>query len=53
MPETETLLSPVRQANFADIDPTADAIYFDEETGMLMRSVTIPGGDVEQVPYEP
>lgn len=29
MPETETLLSPVRQANFADIDPTADAIYFD------------------------
>ena len=29
IPETETLLSPVRQANFADIDPTADAIYFD------------------------
>lgn len=29
MPETETLLSPVRQANYADIDPTADAIYFD------------------------
>ena len=29
MPEAETLLSPVRQANFADIDPTADAIYFD------------------------
>lgn len=29
MPEAETLLSPVRQANFADIDPAADAIYFD------------------------
>lgn len=29
MPETETLLSPVRQANYADIDPTADAIHFD------------------------
>lgn len=29
MPETETLLSPVRQANYADIDPAADAIYFD------------------------
>ena len=29
MPETETLLSPVRQANFADIDPAADAVYFD------------------------
>lgn len=27
--ETETLLSPVRQANYADIDPAADAIYFD------------------------
>ena len=27
--DTETLLSPVRQANYADIDPAADAIYFD------------------------
>ena len=24
-----------------------------EVTGRLMRSVTVPGGDVEQVPYEP
>lgn len=38
---------------FEDWDHRADAIYFDEETGMLMRSVTVPGGDVEQVPYEP
>ena len=38
---------------FEDWDHQADAIYFDEETGMLMRSVTVPGGDVEQVPYEP
>lgn len=29
-----------------------DNIYFDEETGMLMESVTVAGGDVEQVPYE-
>ena len=28
-----------------------DNIYFDEETGMLMESVTVAGGDVEQVPY--
>ncbi len=28
----------------------ADAIYFDEETGMLMQSVTVSGGDVEQIP---
>jgi hypothetical protein len=25
-------------------------IYFDEETGNLMKSVTLSGGDVEQVP---
>ena len=38
---------------FEEWDHRADDIYFDEETGMLMRSVTMPGGDVEQVPYEP
>ena len=31
----------------------ADNIYFDEERGCLMRSVTVQGGDVEQVPYIP
>ena len=36
---------------FEDWDHRADSIYFDEETGMLMQSVTVPGGDVEQVPY--
>lgn len=30
----------------------ADNIYFDEERGCLMRSVTVAGGDVEQVPVE-
>lgn len=35
---------------FEDWDKQADTIYFDEETGMLMQSVTIPGGDVEQIP---
>ena len=29
-----------------------DNIYFDEETGQLMQSVTVPGGDVIQLPYE-
>ena len=28
-----------------------DNLYFDEETGMIMESVTVEGGDVEQVPY--
>lgn len=29
-----------------------DNLYWDEETGMLMYSVTTQGGDVEQVPYK-
>ncbi len=29
-----------------------DGIYFDEETGILMQSITVAGGDVIQVPYE-
>lgn len=35
---------------FEDWTQQADAIYFDERTGMLMQSITVPGGDVEQVP---
>lgn len=38
---------------FAEWDHSADNIYFDEERGCMMRSVTVQGGDVEQVPYEP
>lgn len=38
---------------FEEWDHLADNIYFDEERGCLMRSVTIQGGDVEQVPYNP
>lgn len=38
---------------FEDWNHQADTIYFDEETGMLMCSVTVPGGDAEQVPYKP
>jgi prophage antirepressor-like protein len=29
-----------------------DNIYFDEETGILMQSVTVQGGDVIQIPYK-
>lgn len=35
---------------FEDWDHQLDNIYFDEETGILMESVTVPGGDVIQVP---
>ena len=35
-----------------DIDHILDTLYWDEETGRLMQSVTVQGGDVEQVPFE-
>lgn len=34
----------------SDILAFLDSIYWDDEKGKLMRSVTIPGGDVEQIP---
>ena len=37
---------------FEEWDHKLDDIWFDEETGMLMESVTIPGGDVEIRPYK-
>lgn len=37
---------------FDEWDHELDTLYFDEETGILMRSVTVQGGDVIQVPYE-
>lgn len=36
-----------------DIDYILDNLFYDEETGMLMESVTVQGGDVEQIPFEP
>lgn len=38
---------------FDEWDHLLDDLYWDEETGMVMRSVTVQGGDVEQIPYEP
>ena len=35
-----------------DIDHILDTLFYDEETGKLMRSVTVAGGDVEQVVFE-
>lgn len=37
---------------FEKWDHELDNIYFDEETGIIMQSVTVEGGDVEQVPYK-
>ena len=35
-----------------DIDHILDTLFYDEETGVLMQSVTVQGGDVEQIPFE-
>lgn len=35
---------------FTSWEHKAEDIYFDEETGVMMRSVTVAGGDVVQVP---
>ena len=37
---------------FDEWDHALDNIYYDEETGMLMESVTVDGGDVIQIPYK-
>ena len=36
----------------ANIDFILDTLYWDEERKCVMRSVTVQGGDVEQVPFE-
>ena len=35
-----------------DIDHILDTLFYDETTGKLMQSVTVAGGDVEQVSFE-
>ncbi len=35
-----------------DIDHILETLYYDETTGKIMQSVTIQGGDVEQVEFE-
>ena len=38
---------------FSEWDMMVEGLYFDEDTGMLMQSVTLPGGDADVVPYIP
>ena len=35
-----------------DIDHILDNLFYDEKTKTLMESVTVAGGDVEQIPFE-
>ena len=37
---------------FDDWNNQLDDLYYDEEKDLLMMSVTLPGGDVEQIPYD-
>lgn len=39
-------------AQFDEWDHELDTLYIDPETGILMQSVTVQGGDVEQIPYK-
>lgn len=38
---------------FDDWDHQLDSVYYDPDTDTMMRSVTVQGGDVIQVPCEP
>lgn len=33
-------------------DHMAETLYYDENTGLIMQSVTVAGGDVDQIPYD-
>lgn len=35
-----------------EIDHILDTLYWDEERGCVMQSVTVQGGDVDQIPFE-
>ena len=35
-----------------DIDHILDTLYWDEDKKIVMQSVTVHGGDVEQIPFE-
>lgn len=37
---------------FEQWDDRLDTLFIDPDTGVLMQSVTVAGGDVEQVPYK-
>lgn len=35
-----------------DIDHILDTLYWDDEKKIVMQSITVQGGDVEQIPFE-
>ena len=51
-PEVQEHISNQLDRFLPEFVPYGDDIYYDEETGKLMKSVTLPGGDIEQVEYD-
>lgn len=47
--EVMVMTDPMVQEQINDI---LDTLYWDEEKKCVMRSVTVQGGDVEQIPFE-
>jgi hypothetical protein len=50
-PEVQNHITTQLERFLPEFDPYEDNIFYDEEKGMLMKSVTLPGGDVDVVPY--
>ena len=48
--EVMRMTEPEIQEN---IDHILDTLFYDETTGKLMESITVAGGDVEQIEFEP
>ena len=48
--EVMRMTEPEIQEN---IDHILDTLFYDETTGKLMESVTVSGGDLEQIEFEP
>ena len=48
--EVMRMTEPEIQEN---IDHILDTLFYDETTGKLMESITVSGGDVEQIEFEP
>ena len=51
-PEVQQHITTQLERFLPEFDPYEDNIFYDEEKGMLMKSITLPGGDVDVVPYD-
>jgi len=47
--EVLRMTEPTIQDN---LDQILDSVFYDEETGKLMRAITVQGGDADVIPFE-